>query len=148
MTHFENQCLIFSDCGLQVRQQVGVETPFKLHIKQHLAGRFVPVPAGFCMIREQTVEKESCLSHVEPGYATIESMEYRLQTDVSEFVIRQEPLGLWDLWIDGMPTLTFPCPEDAAKAVYEQDSGYIVWDQLEEHSAPQDLSGWQQIVPE
>ena len=75
-------------------------------------------------------------------------MEYRLQTDVSEFVIRQEPLGLWDLWIDGMPTLTFPTPEDAARAVYEQDSGYIVWDQLEEHSAPQDLSSWERVGQE
>ena len=72
-------------------------------------------------------------------------MEYRLQTDVSEFVIRQEPLGLWDLWVDGMPTLTFPTPDAAAKAVYEQDSGYIVWDQLKKHSAPQDLSGWEKI---
>ena len=60
-------------------------------------------------------------------------------------MIRQEPLGLWDLWVDGMPTLTFSTPDAAAKAVYEQDSGYIVWDQLKEHSAPQDLSGWEKI---
>lgn len=72
-------------------------------------------------------------------------MEYRLQTDVSEFVIRREPLGLWDLWVDGMPTLTFATPEDAARAVYEQGSGYIVWDQLEEHSAPKDLGGWEPV---
>lgn len=69
-------------------------------------------------------------------------MKYKLETDVSKFMIQQEPLGLWDLWVDGMPTLTFPTPEEAAKAVYDQDSGYIIWDQLEKHSAPEDLSGW------
>jgi len=72
-------------------------------------------------------------------------MKYKLQTDVSTFVIQQEPLGLWDLWVDNMPTLTFQTPEDAAKAVYQQNSGYIIWDQLEEHTAPKDLSGWQQL---
>ncbi len=72
-------------------------------------------------------------------------MQYKLETRVSTFLIQQEPLGMWDLWVDGMPTLTFAAPEDAAKAVYEQNSGYTVWDQLEEHTAPRDLSGWQQV---
>ena len=72
-------------------------------------------------------------------------MKYKLETDISKFEIIKEPLGLWDLWVDGLPTLTFPTAEDAAKAVYAQDSGYIIWDQLEEHSAPEDLSGWQRI---
>lgn len=71
-------------------------------------------------------------------------MKYKLETDVSTFVIQQEPLGMWDLWVDGMPTRTFHTPEDAAKAVHEQRSGYAVWDQLEQHSAPTNLSGWQQ----
>ena len=70
-------------------------------------------------------------------------MKYKLETEISTFVIQQEPLGLWDLWVDGMPTLTFQTPEEAAKAVYAQDSGYTIWDQLEEPPAPQDLSGWQ-----
>lgn len=148
MAHFEGQCLVISDHGLQVSQQVGVETSFKFRIEQHLAAWLAPAPAGIPAFGEQAVEKESRLSHARKGCATIESMEYRLQTDVSEFVIRQEPLGLWDLWIDGMPTLTFSTPEDAARAVYEQDSGYIVWDQLEEHSAPQDLSGWERVGQE
>lgn len=148
MAHFEDQRLVLSHTALQVCQQVRVKTSFKFHIEEHLAGWPIPPPVGFHVIGKQAVEKEGCLSHAKQGYATIESMEYRLRTDVSEFVIRQEPLGLWDLWVDGMPTLTFPTPEDAAKAVYEQDSGYIVWDQLEEHSAPQDLSGWEQIRPE
>ena len=75
-------------------------------------------------------------------------MKYKLETDVSKFVIRQEPLGLWDLWVDGMPTLTFPTPEDAAKAVYVQESGYIVWDQLQEHTAPEGLDGWEKLEQE
>ena len=72
-------------------------------------------------------------------------MKYKLETDVSTFVIQQEPLGLWDLWVDGLPTLTFPTPEEAAKAVYEQNSGYTVWDLLEKHSAPVDLQGWEKV---
>ncbi len=76
-------------------------------------------------------------------YGTTGLVKYKLKTSVSEFVIHQEPLGLWDLWVDDMPTRTFPTPDDAARAVYEQDSGYIVWDQLEEHNAPEGLGGWE-----
>lgn len=72
-------------------------------------------------------------------------MKYKLETEISKFVIQKEPLGMWDLWVDGMPTLTFQTPEEAAKAVYEQNSGYIIWDRLEEHSAPKDLSGWEKL---
>ncbi len=72
-------------------------------------------------------------------------MKYKLETEVSTFMIQQEPLGLWDLWVDGMPTRTFPTPEEAAEAVYEQKSGYTVWDLLEKHLAPADLQGWQKI---
>jgi len=72
-------------------------------------------------------------------------MKYKLETDVSTFEIQKEPLGLWDLWVDNMPTLTFQSPEEAALAVYEQQSGYTTWDLLEEHAAPKDLSGWQII---
>ena len=71
-------------------------------------------------------------------------MEYLLNTEIAKFAIRTEPLGLWDLWVDEMPTLTFATPEDAARAVYEQNTGYIVWDQLEQHSAPATLAGWEQ----
>ncbi len=70
-------------------------------------------------------------------------MKYKLETEVSIFEIQEEPLGLWDLWVDNMPTLTFSTPEEAAIAVYERHTGYIIWDQLEECSAPKDLSGWQ-----
>lgn len=69
-------------------------------------------------------------------------MEYSLDTDVAKFVIRPEPLGMWDLWVNEMPTLTFPTPEDAAIAVYQQDTGFIGWDQLEKHNAPATLEGW------
>lgn len=72
-------------------------------------------------------------------------MKYKLVTKISKFEIQKEPLGLWDLWVDGMPTLTFPTPEEAAKAVYEQRSGFTTWDILEEHSAPESLDGWEKI---
>ena len=72
-------------------------------------------------------------------------MKYKLETEVSIFEIQKEPLGLWDLWVGNMPTLTFHTPEEAAVAVYEQQSGYIIWDQLEKHTAPKDLTGWKII---
>jgi hypothetical protein len=72
-------------------------------------------------------------------------MKYRLETRISTFEIQKEPLGMWDLWVDNLPTLTFSSPEEAAQAVYEQQSGYTIWDLLEEKIAPKDLSGWQII---
>jgi len=47
--------------------------------------------------------------------------------------------------VDNMPTLTFQTPEEAAIAVYEQKTGYTIWDLLEKHNAPKDLSSWQVI---
>lgn len=72
-------------------------------------------------------------------------MKYKLETEVSIFEIQEEPLGLWDLWVDNMPTLTFETPEEAAIAVYQQNTGYTVWDMLDKHTAPADISGWQRI---
>lgn len=69
-------------------------------------------------------------------------MEYALDTEVAKFVIRTEPLGMWDLWVNDMPTITFATPEEAARAVYEQDTGFIGWDELDEHNAPETLAGW------
>ncbi|MDW3095439.1 MAG: hypothetical protein R8G33_07200 [Gammaproteobacteria bacterium] len=69
-------------------------------------------------------------------------MEYKLDTDVAKFEIHQEPHGLWDLWVDGMPTLTFESPEEAARSVYNKHTGYVIWDQLDEHDAPEDINGW------
>ncbi|MEM8844625.1 MAG: hypothetical protein AAGB35_06225 [Pseudomonadota bacterium] len=71
-------------------------------------------------------------------------MEYFLETDVANFEIRKEPLGMWDLWVDGMPTITFDSPESAAQAVFNQRSGYVIWDQLESHEAPESIEGWTQ----
>ncbi len=69
-------------------------------------------------------------------------MEYILETNIAKFEIRQEPLGMWDLWVDGMPTLAFETPQDAARSVYDQHTGYIIWDQLEQHDAPESIDGW------
>ena len=70
-------------------------------------------------------------------------MEYILKTQIATFEIRTEPLGMWDLWVNGLPTLTFPTPEDAAIAVYQHSTGFIGWDQLEQAEAPQSLDGWE-----
>ncbi len=72
-------------------------------------------------------------------------MEYFLETDVAKFEIRQEPLGMWDLWVDGMPTITFESPEAAAQSVFDGRSGYVEWDQLEQNPAPEDISGWKKV---
>ncbi len=71
-------------------------------------------------------------------------MIYRLQTAIAVFELRQEPLGLWDLWVDAAPTLTFQTPEEAAQAVADKQSGYSVWDN-DEAEAPADLSAWEPI---
>ena len=69
-------------------------------------------------------------------------MIYRYATDVAVFELRQEPLGMWDLWVDATPTLTFASPQEAAQAVADKASGYAVWDNCE-LDAPADLSGWE-----
>ena len=56
------------------------------------------------------------------------NIKYYLKTDIAIFEIKTEPLGLWDLWINSMPTLTFATPEDAAIAVQDKKTGYSVWD--------------------
>ena len=71
-------------------------------------------------------------------------MEFALDTEVAKFVIRSEPLGMWDLWVNELPTRTFATPEEAACAVFEQNTGFIGWDQLEQHDAPDTIEGWMQ----
>ena len=45
------------------------------------------------------------------------NIKYLLKTEIATFEIKKEPLGLWDLWVNSMPTLTFVSPEAAADAV-------------------------------
>lgn len=52
---------------------------------------------------------------------------------------------LWANYLLVMPTLTFQTPDQAAKAVYVQNSVYTLWDQLEKHIAPAGLSGWEKV---
>ena len=61
----------------------------------------------------------------------MKNIKYKLKTDIAIFEIKKEPLGLWDLWINSMPTLTFQSPEDAAYAVVNKKTGYSVWDNQE-----------------
>ena len=56
------------------------------------------------------------------------NFKYKLKTDIAIFEIKKEPLGLWDLWVNSMPTLTFESPEDAVNAVINKNTGYSVWD--------------------
>ena len=56
------------------------------------------------------------------------NIKYLLKTDIATFEIKKEPLGLWDLWVNSMPTLTFVSPEDAADAVVNKKTEYSVWD--------------------
>lgn len=70
-------------------------------------------------------------------------MEYFYNTDIAKFVIRTEPQGMWNLWVNEMLTLTFATPElAAAYAVFEQKTGFIGWDDLAEHQSPASLPGW------
>ena len=71
-------------------------------------------------------------------------MIYRLETPVAMFELRREPLGMWDLWVNGTPTLTFASPEEAAAAVHGRESGYAVWDNADCPS-PVSLDGWEQF---
>ena len=59
------------------------------------------------------------------------NFKYKLKTDIAIFEIKKEPLGLWDLWVNSMPTLTFESPEDAVNAVINKNTGYSVWDKQE-----------------
>ena len=69
-------------------------------------------------------------------------MIYRLRTRAAAFELRREPQGMWDLWVDDTPTLTFATPEEGAAAVAAKESGAANWDNAPE-AAPADLSGWE-----
>lgn len=71
-------------------------------------------------------------------------MIYRLRTAAAAFELRREPQGMWDLWVDGTPTLTFAAPEEGAAAVAAKESGAANWDNASE-TAPADLSGWERV---
>ena len=71
-------------------------------------------------------------------------MWYRLSTQIVEFEIKQEPLGMWDIYVNGMLTFSFTTPEDAAIAVFSKSAGYTDWDNSDAtHVAPENLSGWE-----
>jgi len=73
-------------------------------------------------------------------------IKYQIKTDIALFEIKREPLGLWDLWVNSMPTLTFSSPEDAANAVIEKKTGYSVWDnQDNEISNDLKIENWSQL---
>ena len=73
-------------------------------------------------------------------------IKYRIKTDIAVFEIIKEPLGLWDLWVNSMPTLTFASPEDAVNAVIQKKTGYSVWDsQIKSIDSSFDIKNWEKI---
>lgn len=75
--------------------------------------------------------------------------KYQLKTDIAVFEIKTEPLGLWDLWINSMPTLTFATPTDAANAVINKKTGYSVWDSQEKKfGCEYSLDKWEKFQDE
>ena len=74
------------------------------------------------------------------------NIRYRIKTEIAVFEIKKEPLGLWDLWINSMPTLTFASPEDAANAVINKKTGYSLWDnQTEKFGSEFSIENWSKI---
>ncbi len=64
----------------------------------------------------------------------------------SNFWIKNEPLGLWDLWVNSMPTLTFISPEEAAEAVGAKKTGYAVWDNQDKKFKDDfNISNWEEL---
>jgi len=76
----------------------------------------------------------------------VTDIKYRIKTDIAVFEIIKEPLGLWDLWVNSMPTLTFASPEDAVNAVIQKKTGYSVWDsQIKSIDLSFDIKNWEKI---
>lgn len=74
------------------------------------------------------------------------NIKYKLKTDLAVFEIKKEPLGLWDLWVNSMPTLTFSSPEGAAQAVGTKKTGYAVWDNQDKNFKDDfNISNWEEL---
>ena len=75
------------------------------------------------------------------------NIKYLLKTEIATFEIKKEPLGLWDLWVNSMPTLTFVSPEAAADAVVNKKTGYSVWDSQDKIiSDKMKLGKWNKVI--
>ena len=75
------------------------------------------------------------------------NIKYLLKTEIATFEIKREPLGLWDLWVNSMPTLTFVLPEAAADAVVNKKTGYSVWDSQDKLiSDKMKLGKWNKVI--
>lgn len=73
--------------------------------------------------------------------------QYKIKTEIATFEIKMEPLGLWDLWVNSMPTLTFASPEEAAYAVIQKKTGYSLWDNQEKKiSNDLKIECWEEIA--
>ena len=71
---------------------------------------------------------------------------YKIKTDIAIFEIKAEPLGLWDLWINSMPTLTFASPQEAVNAVINKKTGYYAWDnQKNKISDGRKIENWEKF---
>mgnify|MGYP006906462573 FL=1 len=71
---------------------------------------------------------------------------YKIKSDIAIFEIKAEPQGLWDLWINSMPTLTFSSPQEAANAVINKKTGYFIWDNQEKKISDHfKIENWEKI---
>lgn len=73
-------------------------------------------------------------------------MDYEFQTSVGVLRIHPDPeeRGQVLLSIDNILIGKFESADDAASAVYAQETGWERWDTLREISGPRDLSEWQE----
>ena len=75
------------------------------------------------------------------------NIKYLLKTEIATFEIKKEPLGLWDLWVNSMPTLTFVSPESVVDAVVNKKTGYSVWDSQDKLiSDKMKLGKWKKVI--
>jgi hypothetical protein len=92
--------------------------------------------------------KSKAAEHIE--YRRWREERYSLVSSVGTFWIR--PLtgmvGAYQLGIDKLPLGDYRHPWDAAESVHHHKTGYTGWDNNSELSAPEDLRGWQDGIPD
>ena len=75
------------------------------------------------------------------------NIKYLLKTEIATFEIKKEPLGLWHLWVNSIPTLTFVSLESSADAVVNKKTGYSVWDSQDKLiSDKMQLGKWNKVI--
>ncbi len=91
--------------------------------------------------------KSKSLGYIE--YRRWREERYSLASSVGTFWIRPTTgmVGVYLLGIENLPLGEHRNPWEAAESVHRHESGYAVWDNNSKFSAPEDLRGWQDTVP-